>query len=388
MSKLLRFFAALALFTAPLMADDKPAPAGIAAVLQPFVESHALAGAVALVASKDKVLAVETVGFADIAAQKPMTADTLFWIASQSKAMTASALMMLVDEGKVNADDAVEKYLPEFRGQMVAVEQDAAHVLLRKPAHPITVREVLSHTSGLPFKSPLEEPTLDGLPLRVAVRSYGSVPLKFEPGTKWDYSNAGINTAARIVEVVSGMAYEDFMERRLFAPLGMKDTTFWPSEEQVKRLAKSYKPNAAKDGLEETTVGQLIYPLTDHARRYPMPAGGLFSTAADTARYCQMLLNGGTLDGHRVLSEAAVKVMTTKQTADAVEHSYGFGLDTGGGNFGHGGAFATSMEVNPRRNLITVWMVQHAGFPGDGGKAHGSFKQAADRLYGSAAEGR
>ena len=379
---------AFSFFPAALAADDQPAPAGIAAALQPFVESHSLAGAVALVASKDKVLAVETVGFADIAAQKPMAADTLFWIASQSKAMTASALMMLVDEGRVNVDDPVEKYLPEFRGQMVAVEQDAAHVLLRKPAHPITVREVLSHSSGLPFKSPLEEPTLDGLPLRVAVRSYGTVPLKFEPGTKWDYSNAGINTAGRIVEVISGMPYEDFMQKRLFDPLGMKDTTFWPNEEQVKRLAKSYKPNAEKNGLEETAVGQLIYPLTDHARRYPMPAGGLFSTARDTARYCQMLLNGGMLDGHRVLSEAAVKVMTTKQTGDAVEHSYGFGLDTGGGNFGHGGAFATNMEVSPKRGLITVWMVQHAGYPGDGGKSHGVFKQAAERLYGSIAEAR
>ena len=206
MTKLL----AVLLLAAPSIfaADEKPA--SIAAALQPFVESHSLAGAVVLVASKDKVLAVETIGFADIAAQKPMTPDTLFWIASQTKAMTASALMILVDEGRVNVDDRVEKYLPEFRGQMVAVEQDAEHLLLRKPGHPITVREVLNHTSGLPFKSPLETPTLDGLPLRVAVRSYGTVPLKFEPGTKWDYSNAGTNTAGRIVEVVSGMSYEDF----------------------------------------------------------------------------------------------------------------------------------------------------------------------------------
>ena len=115
-----------------------------------------------------------------------------------------------------------------------------------------------------------------------------------------------------------------------------------------------------------------------------MPAGGLFSTASDVARYCQMLLNGGTLEGRRILSEASVKQMTTKQTAPTVEHSYGFGLDTGGGNFGHGGAFATSMDVRPSRDLITIWMVQHAGFPGDGGKSQGAFKQAADQLYGSA----
>ena len=143
--------------------------------------------------------------------------------------MTATALMMLVDEGKVNVDDPVEKYLPEFKGQWVKAEQDADHVLLKRPAHPITVKNVLSHTSGLPFSSPLEEPTLDLLPLAARVRSYAMLPLEFEPDSKYAYSNAGINTAGRIIEVVSGMPYEQFMEQRLFQPLGMKDTTFWPS---------------------------------------------------------------------------------------------------------------------------------------------------------------
>src|SRR6202023_2783395 len=146
-------------------------------------------------------------------------------------------------------------------------ERDAEHVLLRRPAHPITVREVLNHTSGLPFKSPMEEPTLDGLPLRDAVRSYALVPLQFEPGTKYQYSNAGINTAGRIIEVVSMMPYEEFMDKRLFGPLGMKDTTFWPNEEQLARLAKSYPPNADKTGLEEITVTQLKYPLNDRKRQ-------------------------------------------------------------------------------------------------------------------------
>jgi CubicO group peptidase (beta-lactamase class C family) len=197
--------------------------------------------------------------------------------------MTAAALMMLVDEGRVNLGDPVEKYLPEFKGQILAVEHDADHVLLRKPVHPITVREILSHTSGLPFSSPMEQPTLDGLPLRDAVRSYAIVPLQFTPGTRYQYSNAGINTAGRIIEVVSGMSYEQFMKERLFKPLGMKDTTFWPSAQQVKRLAKSYKPAQGKTGLEETLVTQLRYPLSDRVHRFPMPAGGLFSTASDTA---------------------------------------------------------------------------------------------------------
>ena len=169
----------------------------LASAVQPFVDSNTLAGAVMLVASKDRVLGLDAVGWSDIAARKPMATDALFWIASQSKPMTAAAFMMLVDEGKVSLDDPVEKYLPEFKGQMLAVERDAEHVLLRKPAHPITVREVLSHTSGLPFSSPMEQPTLDGLPLRDAVRSYAMVPLQFPPGTKYPYSNAGINTEAR-----------------------------------------------------------------------------------------------------------------------------------------------------------------------------------------------
>jgi CubicO group peptidase (beta-lactamase class C family) len=136
------------------------------------VDRHTLAGAVALVATKDKVLAVATAGFADIAAQKAMAPDAIFWIASQSKPITATALMMLVDEGKVNVEDPVEKYLPEFRGQMVIAEQDDNHMLLKKPTHPVKVREILSHTSGFRFSSPMEQPTLDGLPLRDAVRSH------------------------------------------------------------------------------------------------------------------------------------------------------------------------------------------------------------------------
>lgn len=351
--------------------------AKVTAALQPFVDRHALAGAVALVADKDKVLSTSTVGFADIATQKAMPPDAIFWIASQSKPITAAALMMLVDEGKVNVEDPVEKYLPEFRGQMVIAEQDENHVLLKKPSHSIKVREVLSHTAGLRFSSPMEQPTLDGLPLRDAVRSHALLPLQWEPGTKYQYSNAGINTAGRIIEVVSGMPYEDFLRTRLFEPLGMKDTTFWPNDVQVARIAKSYKPNAAKDDLVEIKVDQLQYPLTDHVHRFPMPAGGLFSTAQDVTRFCQMILSGGEFEGRRYLSAAAIKQMTNKQTPDEVKDGYGFGWSTGGPTFGHGGAYATNMNIDVARGIVTVWMVQHAGFPFDGGQSHGAFVQAA-----------
>jgi CubicO group peptidase (beta-lactamase class C family) len=351
--------------------------------LQPFVDRHALAGAVTLVADQDKVLSLEAVGYADVAAKTPMHTDALFWIASQSKPVTAAALMMLVDEGKVRLDDPVEKYLPEFKDVWLAAERGRDHVLLRRPRHPITVREVLSHTSGMPFKSAVEEPTLDLLPLGNAVRSYTLTPLQYEPGTKYQYSNAGINTAGRIVEVAGGMPYEAFLQRRLFDPLGMKDTTFRPTAEQLKRLAKSYKPDAAKTGIEETTVTQLRYPL-DAPGRQPVPAGGLFSTAADVGRFCQMVLNGGTYGGKRYLSEAAVKEMTSKQTGDALKEAYGLGWATGGGTFGHGGAYSTNMTVDPRRGLVLVFLVQHAGFPGDGGKSLGTFQKAAYERFAGA----
>jgi len=372
---LLTTLLALSLACPPGAAAEPPKT--IASAVRPFVDSNTLAGAVMLVASKNKVISLEAVGWSDIAAHKPMKTDALFWIASQSKPMTAAALMMLVDEGKVNLDDPVEKYLPEFKGQMLAVERDAEHVLLRKPAHPITVREVLSHTSGLPFSSAMEQPTLDGLPLRDAVRSYAMVRLQFPPGSKYQYSNAGINTAGRIIEVVSGMSYEKFMDERLFKPLGMKDTTFWPRSRQVKRLAKSYKPNPDKAGLEETTVTQLRYPLTDHRNRYPMPAGGLFSTASDTARFCRMILNGGVCEGKRLLSEEAIQQLTSRQTAPDIKDSYGLGFAVGADWCGHGGAYATNMQIDRKRGLVLVWMVQHNGFPGNGGKSQEAFKQAA-----------
>ena len=359
-----------------------PADAPVTAALQPFVDSHALAGAVTLVADKDRTLSLRAVGFADVTGRRPMRTDALFWIASQSKAMTAAALMLLADEGRLNLNDPVEKYLPEFHGQWLAVEQDDAHLLLRKPRHPITVRNILSHTSGLPFASSVEHPTLDGLPLREAVLSYALSPLQFEPDSKYQYSNAGINTAGRLIEVLSGMPYETFLQKRLFDPLGMADTTFWPNKKQLARLAKAYKPNPAGDGLEETTITQLRYPLDDRKNRHPMPAGGLFSTAQDVARFCRMLLNGGVWEGKRILSESAVAEMTRKQTGDAVAEGYGLGLSVGADWFGHGGAYSTNMTVDRKRGLVTVFLVQHAGFPKNGDQSGAAFRNAAEKEFG------
>ncbi len=377
--RLLRLFASLLLFaTAPLhagMPSEKLAPA-----LQPFVDRKALAGAVVLVADPEEVLDVEAVGYADVAAKKPMQKNAMFWIASQSKPITAVALMILVDEGKVNVDDPVEKYLPEFRGQMVNVSADPTKPELVLPRHPILVREVLSHTSGLDFKSPMETPTLDLKPLGERVSSYAKMALLFQPGSRSKYSNAGLNVAGRIIEVVSGVSYETFLEECLFKPLGMSDTTFWPNQEQQTRLAKSYKPNATKDGLEEIPIGQLLYPL-ESRDRFPMPAGGLFSTANDLSLFYRMMANGGTFHGTRVLSKKAVEMATSDQSGEA-QSNYGFGFGTNGKTFTHGGAYGTNSRYDREHKLITVFLVQHAGWSEEGKKILPTFQKTATAIFG------
>lgn len=371
----------LALASALASGDTRAGP--LAERLQPHVDRGELAGAVALVANREGVVAVETVGDADLASRRPMAADTLFWIASQTKPMTAVAVMMLVDEGRIALDDPVGKYLPEFRDQKVVAEETPDRLVLRQPARPLTLRDTLSHVGGMPFQSALETPTLDGLPLAVAVRSYAMTPLLADPGTAYRYSNAGINTAARVLEVVSGKPYAEFMEERLFAPLGMRDTTFWPDETRTARLATSYRPNEDKTGLVGTPISQLGHPLSDRRGRYAMPAGGLFSTAADTALFCRMMLRRGEWNGTRLLSESSWRELTRRQTPETLKDSYGLGFAVGPDGFGHGGAHATSMEIRPADGLVLVWMVQQTGgFPGAGATCLAEFKREALARFG------
>jgi CubicO group peptidase (beta-lactamase class C family) len=371
-----------------LHAADAPSIAG---ALQPFVDRHELAGAVTMVVSKDRVLSLDAVGYSDIANNKKMAPDAVFWIASMSKPIAATALMQLVDEGKVSLDAPVELYLPEFNPKIMEANPDWTGVRLHRPLHAITVRHLLSHTSGIPFSSSLESPTLDLLPLAIRVQSYALEPLMFEPGSAYSYSNAGFNVVAHIVEVVSGMRYEDFLQERLFNPLGMNDTTFWPTEAQLQRLAKSYGSDPSGTGLKEISITQLHSPLSDRAHRYPVPAGGLFSTASDLGRYCQLFLNGGTYKGRRFISESSIHEMTHNQLSAAVlqkvtfsQHGltspdgYGLGwLTRRPDDYGHPGAYFTNMRLYPGDGLATVWLVQHSGFPGEGAKSEAGFESAA-----------
>ena len=368
--------------TGSVAAEEKP-PAGVAESLKPFVEKHTLAGAVTLVANRDKILDLSTVGYADIAAQKPMQPDQVVWIASMTKAFTAAAVMILVDEGKLSLDDPIEKHLPEFKNLWVAVESDDSHKLLKRPSSKITIRQTLCHTSGMAFKSDMEVPTLDLLTVREATLSYAITPLLSEPGTKYAYSNCGINTAGRICEVVSGQSFETFLDQRLLSPLKMKDTTFWPSEEQMTRLAKHYTPTAAKTDLQEAPVGYLHSPYTDRIRQ-PMPGGGLFSTATDVAHFCQMLLADGMFEGQRILSEESVQQIRTKQTEPAIDVPYGLGVQVSPDSFGHGGALSTNMTIDRKNGLVLVYLTQHSGYAHtDGGLILPTFHKTAIERFGS-----
>ncbi len=363
--------------------------------LNPLVKDRTLAGAVVLVSDKDHSVYAKAVGYRDLAAKAPMATNDLFWIASTSKPMTVTAFMMLVDEGKINVNDPVEKYLPEFKGQKVRAktnESGGANQAESNPElvpadHPILVREILSHTSGLPFKSSAQPGALDTLPLKDAVKSFAAEPLNFQPGTNYAYSNEGINTAARMIEVVSGMPYERFMQERLFTPLGMSDTTFWPNAEQIQRLAKTYKVDAQTKELKEVPINQLTYPLDDRSHRFAMPAGGLFSTAEDVSKFCRMILNGGSIDGKTYISAQALHVMTSEQNSAMGGSSYGFGWGVSKTGFGHGGAFKNAMEIDTARNRILIFMVQQDGPWGTSAcdAIVPALEKMADAMVGSAA---
>lgn len=389
------------LFLALSLHAEKPAPQAaplspIAASQEPFIKDGQLSGAVTLVLKDNQLLSHEAVGFQDLETKTPMQKDSLFWIASMTKPITAFAVMMLQDEGKLSIDDPVSKYLPEFKGQMLIKEKSDAQTVLVKPARAITIKDLLTHTSGLVSNSPLDADAIDVLTLKEAVITYALSPLQFEPGSKWSYCNPGINTLGRIIEVVSGEDYARFLEKSLFNPLHMKDTTFWPSKSELKRLATSYKPTADGKGLEVATIKYLTPPFSDK-KRTPLAAGGLFSTAEDLLKFYRMVLNGGELDKKRYLSEATLKLMTQNHTGDlkaAFTEGMGMGLGfqvvvtpTGvtstlsPGTYGHGGAHATQGWIDPVKKTIHILLIQRAGLKnGDASPMRQAFHEATAKM--------
>jgi CubicO group peptidase (beta-lactamase class C family) len=342
--------------------NQPPASSEVSAAMQPYLDSYKLAGFVALIADKTgKVHYKNVVGYADVEAKKPIREDNVFWIASMSKMFAGASIMMLADEGKVSLHDPVTKFIPQLEKWMVVAEKDASHVLLKPLARPVTVRHLLSHTSGLTGMSELQQVTgSDSTPLKARALSSVTGPLQWQPGDKYQYGNQGMNIAARLVEIISGLPYEEFLQQRFFDPLGMTETTFWPSEAQIARLAGTYGPNKEKNGYARGGLGFLTKPLSDRAHRFPEAGGGLFSTTHDILRYGLMLANDGEWDGKRYLSHAAMEELRKEQTG-ATKVNYSLGYHLRNGMFGHDGAYGTDLSVNPKTGLVAVFMVQCPG---------------------------
>ena len=376
-----------------LYAETKPESKSIRESMEAFVEEGLISGAVTLFSHAGKVVSEEAVGLRDIESKSPMTKDSLFWIASMTKPMTSLAVMMLQDEGKLSIDEPVMKHLPEFKGQMLLKDKTKDQTVLVKPARPITIKDLLTHTSGLVGNSPLDGDALDLLTLKEAVITYALSPLQFEPGSKWSYCNPGINTLGRIIEVVGGQDYAKFMETRLFHPLGMHDTSFWPTKQQLTRLATSYKPAADGKGLEPTNIRYLTAPYSN-TKRAPLAAGGLFSTAADLLKLYTMVLNDGEAGGKRYISKQSLLQMTTNQTGDLkASFTEGMGMGLGfhivrqpagvtsmlsPGTFGHGGAHGTQGWIDPVTKSIYIMLIQRSGLKnGDASPMRQAFQEAA-----------
>ena len=343
----------------------------IPARIQEAVDQGSISGAAYLVAYRGQVAAAGAAGFSDVENHKPMRADAIVQIMSQTKSFTGVAAMMLVEEGKLDLTRPVEDYLPEFKNQQVAGKHADGSPYIHRPDHPMTVRQIMSHTSGFDFLPP-DGPfsrinyTLDAT-LEEAVRGYAHQQLISEPGTRYRYSNMGIATLGRIVEVLSGQEYSQFVKSRILEPLGMVDSFFYPPEAKKSRIAMVYEHKDGKLVLsrERAQAGDPAAYRAD--AKYPGPELGLYSTAPDLFRFYQMLANGGTYNGRRYLSAQSVALMTQDHTPD---HSgYGLTLSVANhadvqlnlaspGSFGHGGAFGTDGFVDPKNQLVIVFLPQ------------------------------
>jgi CubicO group peptidase (beta-lactamase class C family) len=359
--------------------------------MQELVDAGVLSGAVTLVQRHGAVASLEAVGWADIEAKKPMKADTIFQVMSMTKPFVGTAIMMLADEGKLAIGDSVEKHLPEFRGQMVtAKKNDDGSMVVKKPARVITIHDLMTHSSGMSYLPPAGMKELNTTMERTladAVLLYSQMPLEFEPGSKWQYSNLGIAILGRIIEVRSGMPFEKFLETRIFQPLGMKDSHFFLPAEKHSRLAAIYKkgPDGKLVKAGEETLGGYALNFRKGAK-YPAPEWGLYTTAQDLAAFYQMLLSGGK----KLISRSAIEVMTRKQTGQLrAGHmpNTAFGLtwevidDPRGelaylstGTFGHGGAFGTHGWVDPKKDMVGVFLIQMTGI--DPGAKYGFMQMA------------
>jgi len=361
--------------------------------MQQATDASGYLGGVVLVARNGRIVKWDSYGHQDLARRVPMQRDSIFRMYSMTKTVTAVAVLMLLEEGKLTLDDPVSRYLPEFAGVQVAARGTADAPLLRNPKTPMTLLHLLTHTAGFSAGLPGDEvagqlreraeaenaPDLQGYAARMA-----RVPLAADPGTRFGYDSASSELAARVVEVVSGMPFDRFLRERIFAPLQMRDTGFSVPEAQRARVVDITAMGAdGKLQLDEgVSAGTPGAPL----RRYSSAAGGLYSTAGDYARFSQMLLNGGQLDGEILLGRKTVEMMMRNQltmldppvTQYRDDEGFGLGgsvvLESGRrgqpgspGQFGWPGAASTSYTIDPKEQLVAILLLQHLprSVPGD-----------------------
>jgi CubicO group peptidase (beta-lactamase class C family) len=358
--------------------------------MERHVDAGEISGAVTLVARRGKLVHLEAHGLMDIESKKPMATDAIFRIASMTKPVTGVAVMMMMEEGKIRLTDPVSKFIPEFKNTQVAMPRDAitprpagpagsAPAFFLEPAYrEITVRDLLTHTSGLMSgglgaregariapKSPEDT-------LATYISKLGAVPLDFQPGTDWAYSgSAGPEVLGRIVEIVSGQPYDQYLKTRIFDPLGMKDTFFYPPDEKRPRMVTLYErsPNGLRKSANQDGFSSKIYFGA---------GGGLMSTAEDYSHLAQMLLNGGKWNGHVLLSPTTVRLMASNHVGDMFNgklgrpaHGMGYGLLLGivedpvaaglrvsPGTFGWDGAYGTQTWIDPVEKMVSIVMIQ------------------------------
>ena len=300
-----------------------------------------------------------------------------------TKPVVSIGIMMLMEQGKLAITDPVQKHLPEFRGMWVIAErtgQDggAERLTLKRPSRPISIGDLLTHTSGMPLNPAPGIGELHGAlhkTLNETVLVMSQQPLGFEPGSRWQYSNTGMATLARIIEVRSGMAFEKFLETQIFKPLGMDDTYIYPPKEKFHRMPTAY---ILRDGkpvkYTDDPLGEGVMKFRVGAK-YPLPEGGLYSTASDLFALYQMMLNGGEYDGARILSAASVELMTEVHTGDLATSSAGMGWGLGWsvvrdpgalglpsvGIYGHGGRYGTFCFIDPKKDIIGVFLIHREG---------------------------
>ncbi len=327
--------------------------------LKPYVESGDLVGAISILYN-DGVQDTVCVGWANIEEKRPIDMGQSFMQCSQTKGFCGVTIAMLVEEGKISLDEPVSKYLPEFKNMKVQVKGADGKKTLVDATTPITIRMVMNHTAGFPFEIPTKmKKGWPALSLRDTAKEAASQPLLFEPSTKVQYSNTGIDIGAAVIEVVTKKPWDVFLKERVLNPLGMKDTTFNPTDKQLKNSISLYK--YSKDKKPEFALFSHWMPLPHNGSTvFPSAGAGLWTTANDQLKFYKMLMNLGVGDnGVRILKEETVKNLLATSTRDSKFGGYSLGLGTSkDGWFGHGGAWATNCQVNWKNKQLKLWVMQ------------------------------